>query len=224
MKRIIITVILFACFLGLQAQTVEYKVDAYYVSHTTDTLDLVEPYDSIQYDTTFTYTLNYIEISDDGKDTTITKKGGRTNAEVIAELESYTEQAFNDAARLQKQAFDRLGDRTLFLSALNDVGLNEYYANVRTRIRKEMNGNWLVRSNGTLYNCTISNNNGVLRTNGNDNSGVPENTLIARLVPRSNLYMVINFQPGFGTDTDVVSTDWSNFISLTENVRLKYKK
>jgi hypothetical protein len=56
-----------------------------------------------------------------------------------------------------------------------------------------MNGNWLVRSNGTLYNCTISNNNGVLRTNGNDNSGVPENTLIARLVPRSNLYISYKF-------------------------------
>ena len=223
MKKIITLIVFLSCFLGLHGQTVSYEVDKYYVSHTIDTLDLVEPYDSIQFDTTFSYTLNIIEVSENEKDTTIDRKGQLTKPELQGILYSYLRQVFNQSARLQKSAYDALSKRTVYLSALTQAGINDYYADERSRVRQQLNGTWIIRTGGVTYLTEVSDNNGSMYTVSSDTSGQPEGTLIARIVPPSRLFLSINVQPSFGANVEVFSTDGRNYLSSDGSTRLRFR-
>jgi len=223
MKKTATTISFLFLLLGLTAQSTEYKVDKYYISHTTDTLDIVEPIDSIQFDTTFSYTLNIIEVSENEKDTTITRKGQLTKAALQSELYSLTRQAFSRSARLQWSAFQALRNRNVYLAALNEAGINDYYASERTRVRQQLNGVWVIRSGSTVYRTEVSDNNGRLITVSSDTSGEPEGTWIATIVPRSRLFLSIAFRPGFGTDDEVFSTDGRNYFSSDGQITMRYR-
>lgn len=44
------------------------------------------------------------------------------------------------------------------------------------------------------------------------------------LIPRSNNYITIQFETGFGIDTEIFTIDWSNFTNDDLSVRFKYNK
>jgi len=224
MKNLILVFLLIMSFnLFGQEEDITYTVDRTLQSTSIDTADIAAPYDSLTYDTVYTYQVTVTSIS--GGDTTIVKRGEQSEEQFVRQLNKYTAQHFNKAASLQSKSVKIIRKRNIFLRLLNEQGLNNYYQNVRTTVRRQLKGRWLVRSNGITYACKIVTNTGVLRIDGaRDTSGEGNNTKIATLIPRSRKYMSIVFEPGFGTDTDIVSEKGLDFVSTSTNVRLKYLK
>lgn len=193
MKKTITIIAFFAVAISLKAQSYEYQIT---------------PYGSL-------FTLDIIEVSDNERDTTITRKGQLDTTSVQAQMYSEIRQAYNRIARLEAAILENLRLRNTYLSALNDVELNDYFNEERDRVATQLNGDWVVRIDQDIYRCDIENNTRALRIAANDTSGESENTLVGALVPRSRLYITFNPQPSFETVTDenidLFSSDGRNY-------------
>lgn len=199
MKKIITSILFLACFAALQAQTFDF---------------VITPYGGL-------FSLDFIEISENGKDTTITRKGQLDTASVVAVEYSEIRQAYNRIARLEASILETWRLRNAHLSALNEVGLNDYFNFERDRIASEFNGNWVVVIDGTLYRCDIENSTRALRIAANDTSGEVENTLVGALVPRSRLYVTFNpaasFETVVGENVEMYSSDGNTYYGEDSN-------
>lgn len=194
MKKLITFILFLACFAASQAQSFEY---------------IITPYGPL-------FSLDILEISENQRDTTISRKGQLDTASVQAVMYGNVRQAYNRIATLERE-IDRLyQERNANLRALNAVDINDYFIFERDRVRRSLNGRWAVVFNGQRYICDVENNNGVLRTAANDNSGLPENTLIGVMVPRSRKFFVVNLdadiEENIGENIDVFSSDADTFM------------
>jgi len=193
MKKTITIILFFAFAIGIQAQSFEY---------------IIPPYGPL-------FTLDILEISENEKDTTITRKGQLDTASVQAVMYGNVRQSYNRIARLEASILESVRLRNAYLSALNEAGLNDYFATEISRTASEFNGNWVVVIDGAVYRCDVEGDTRVLRIAANDVSGEVENTAVAGIVPRSRIYILLNPQSAFETVTDenveLFSSDGRNY-------------
>lgn len=224
MKNLIITLIFIVVGINnlFSQDDISFSSTRTLVSTSVDTADLVEPYDSLTFDTVYVYQFITTTILDNG-DTIVTREPEISEAAFIRKMERATAQHFDRAASLQANSVKVIRRRGLYLGLLNDYGINNYYLNARTGFRRVLNGKWRVRANGVTYECKVVGDTGVIRIDGaRDQSGQGNNTKVATLIPRSRKYITLDFEPGFGPDTDIVSEDGFYFVSTSENVILLF--
>jgi hypothetical protein len=106
MKKTTTIILFFALAISLKAQSYEYKIT---------------PYGSL-------FSLDILEISENERDTTITRKGQLDTASVQAQMYSEIRQAYNRIARLEASILETWRLRNAYISALNEVSLNNYFA------------------------------------------------------------------------------------------------
>jgi hypothetical protein len=159
MKKTTTIILFFALAISLKAQSYEYKIT---------------PYGSL-------FSLDILEISENERDTTITRKGQLDTASVQAQMYSEIRQAYNRIARLEASILETWRLRNAYISALNEVSLNNYFAEEIENVAPQLNGNWIVAINGNVYRCDIENDTRLLRIAANDISGESENTAVANV-------------------------------------------
>jgi hypothetical protein len=224
MKNLMLLTFLLLSFSFVKGQVnITYSASRDFITTVSDTADVVEPYDSVTVDSIFKYHFTTVEVSEDGKDTTITTLSDRTKQEMLALLYRRARQQINTSARFQYRSIESLRSRNDYLRLLDDVGLNNYYADVRDQVRKNLKGDWIIVSNGTRYNCTIAQDNGACRINDADESGAPWGEILIRLVPRSDLYIDFVFtDSNYGDNGTAVTQDREFFVSPNTDVRMRF--
>lgn len=199
MKKIITSILFLACFAAIQAQTFDF---------------VITPYNGF-------FSRDFIEVSENGKDTTITRKGQLDTASIVAVEYGEIRQAYNRIARLEASILETWRLRNAHIAALNAVGLNDYFATEIARVAPELDGNWIVVIDGSVYRCDIENASRALRIAANDTSGEAENTVVGALIPRSRLYIDINptanFETVVGENVTLFSSDGSTYYGQDSN-------
>jgi hypothetical protein len=220
MKKLIIPTIALFLMMVLAlcvafGQTTEYQIDKYFQFIQRDTFDQVSPLDSIQVDSVFSYSFSIITVSPNERDTLVDRSGGLSENSVQQKAYSNVRSAYDRIARLEVQIRELNRLRNVSLSALNPLGLNDYFSFERDRVRKRLNGTWIVIWDGERYLCNIRNDSGALRTSPRDKSGLPPNTLIGRIVPRSAKYFTISLDISLevvpGENIDIYSADGDTY-------------
>jgi hypothetical protein len=219
MKKLIIPTIALFLMMVLAlcvafGQTTEFEIEKYFDRVLIDTADVAPPFDSVTIDSLFVYSFSLLTISDNERDTIVEKRGRLSLSAVQALVFNNIRSTYNRIANLERQIDRAFIERNANLRAADEAGVGDYFQFERDRIWRNINGTWVVRFNGVTYKCFIAGN-GRLRIADNDTNGIPPNTLVGVIIPRSHKYFVINldaaFEVNIGENIELFSSDADTF-------------